>query len=71
MLQLTVDSGGVIDDDALQISGVINSDGTGGFTQQSLGLSQCNGESFHISSVSQNGAEKWVIAGTNFSLTQQ
>jgi len=69
-LQFQIDSGGLIDDDGLEVSGSIDSTGAGSFTQQALGLSQCNG-AFTITSASQNSAGKWVLSGTNFQVTQQ
>jgi hypothetical protein len=70
-LQLTVDSGGVLNSDELQISGAIDIDGTGSFTQSARGLNQCGDGTFAISSIAQTSEGKWVLSGANFTLTQQ
>jgi hypothetical protein len=64
-LQVTVDSGGVINDDSLRVTGIIKADGTGEFTQQ------CASEAFTITSSSRNADGKWVLSGGNFEVTQQ
>jgi hypothetical protein len=64
-LQLEVDSGGVINNDRLRISGIIAVEGAGEFTQY------CSDGAFTISSVSRDSDGKWVLSGANFKVTQQ
>lgn len=63
---LTIDSAGVIDSDALKITGTVSATGTGTFTSPDLsgiGDARCT-PTFTITAATQGAGGKWTITGT-------
>lgn len=65
-LAFTIDTGGIIDDDTADLTGLLGDAGTGSFTAPDLSSTGATGctPTFTIASAAKNGAGKWVLSGS-------